>query len=47
MVFFKITAIMPEESKVLKIVNHEQFFEKNNWQSLDGFDHDRLSTCAA
>ena len=28
MVFFKITAIMPEESKVLKIVNHEQFFEK-------------------
>ena len=28
MVFFKITAIMPEESKVLKIVNHEQFFEE-------------------
>lgn len=28
MVFFKITAIMPEESKMLKIVNHEQFFEE-------------------
>lgn len=25
-IFF--TAIMPEESMVLKIVNHEQFFEK-------------------
>lgn len=28
MVLFKITAIMPEESKMLKIVNHEQFFEE-------------------
>ena len=38
MVFFKITAIMPEESKVLKIVNHEQFFRKkiigNLWMGL-------------